>query len=62
MTLDSRFKTLPLDASESYDMPISIIGDPSVIKEHSTTVQLEVVSIDDVGKYKVVKENVFTIN
>lgn len=62
LTLDSRFKTLPLDASESYDMPISIIGDPSVIKEHSTTVQLEVVSIDDVGKYKVVKENVFTIN
>lgn len=60
LSLDSRFKTIPLEPSESYDMPISIIGDPKVITQSKTPIQLEVVSVDDGGKYKAVKENVFT--
>ena len=28
LKLDSRFKTIPLEAGESYDFPVSVLGDP----------------------------------
>lgn len=58
MSLQLRFNDLPLDPGESYDMPLSIYGDPAVINEGQTPVVLTVVSDD--GKYKVSKENIFT--
>lgn len=60
LTLDSRFKTIPLEAGESYDMPISVLGDPKVVTEDKTPIKLKVVSVDDGGKYTAFKENVFT--
>ena len=60
LKLDSRFKTVPLEAGESYDMPVSILGDPKVITQSSVPVKLQVVSVDDGGKYKAIRENVFT--
>ncbi|ELA08114.1 4Fe-4S ferredoxin [Moraxella macacae 0408225] len=59
LTLDSRFKTIPLEAGESYDMPVSVIGDPNVITQNKTPIQLQVISVDDNGQYKATKENVF---
>ena len=60
LQLDSRFKTIPLDPSESYDFPISVLGDPNVIKQANTPIVLEAVSVDDGGKYKATHQNVFT--
>lgn len=60
LTLDSRFKTIPLEAGESYDMPVSVLGDANVIKQGSTPITLKVVSVDDGGKYTATKSNVFT--
>lgn len=60
LTLDSRFKTIPLEAGESYDMPVSVLGNPDVIKQSSTPITLKVVSVDDGGKYTATKSNVFT--
>lgn len=60
LTLDSRFKTIPLEAGESYDMPVSVLGDPKVIKQGNTPIMLKVVSVDDGGKYTATKANVFT--
>lgn len=53
----TRFKELPLDAGESYDIPVSVYGDPKVITTDRLPITLTVVSED--GKYKVSKENVF---
>lgn len=60
LKLDSRFKTIPLEAGESYDIPISVLGDPNVIKQGSTPITLKVASVDDGGKYTAIKDNVFT--
>lgn len=58
LTLDSRFERIPLQPSESFDMPITIIGDPNIITEESTPITLTVTSED--GKYTASKQNVFT--
>lgn len=58
LSLQLRFNDVPLEAGESYDMPVSIYGDPSVIDEGQTPVTLTVTSED--GKYKVSKQNIFT--
>ena len=60
LKLDSRFKTIPLEAGESYDFPVSVLGDPKVITQSNIPIQMQVVSVDDGGKYKAVKDNVFT--
>ena len=60
LKLDSRFKTIPLEAGESYDFPVSVLGDPKVITQSNIPIQKQVVSVDDGGKYKAVKDNVFT--
>ncbi len=60
LRLESRFKTIPLEAGESYDLPISVIGDPKVISQGSTPITLKVMSVDDGGKYTATKANVFT--
>lgn len=58
LTLRSRFDELPLNPGESYDMPVSITGDPSVISPGQTPVTLTVSSKD--GAYTISKDNVFT--
>lgn len=58
LSLQLRFNDVPLEAGESYDMPVSIYGDPDVIDEGQTPVTLTVTSED--GKYKVSKQNIFT--
>lgn len=57
MTLRSRFKELPLQASELYDLPVSIIGDPNIIKPGSTPVTITVYSKD--GQYSASAQDVF---
>ncbi|WP_227430824.1 cytochrome c oxidase accessory protein CcoG [Psychrobacter sp. I-STPA6b] len=58
LTLRTRFSSLPLNAGESYDLPIRIIGDPSIVKKGQTQIELNVDSKD--GQYHVSKQNVFT--
>lgn len=60
MSLQSRFKTISLDPSESYEFPVSVVGDPKVIKQGNTPITLKVVSSDDNGKYTATKQAVFT--
>lgn len=56
-SLHSRIKELPLDAGESYDMPVSVYGDPKIVAKGKTPITLTVKSTD--GKFTVSKENVF---
>ncbi len=58
LSLQLRFNDVPLDAGESFDMSVSIYGDPAIIDKGQTPVTLHVASED--GKYEVSKENVFT--
>lgn len=58
LDLQLRFNDVPLDPGESFNMPVSILGDPAIIDEGQTLVTLNVVSED--GKYSASKENVFT--
>ena len=58
MSLELRFNDVPLEPGESFDMSVSIYGDPDIIESGQTPVTLNVVSED--GKYKVSKENIFT--
>ena len=53
LSLQLRFNDVPLEPGESFDMPVSIYGDPDTITEGQTAVTLNVVSED--GKYKVSK-------
>ncbi|WP_114801042.1 cytochrome c oxidase accessory protein CcoG [Moraxella canis] len=57
MTLRSRFKELPLQANEPYDLPVSIIGDPSVVQPGSTPITITVYSQD--GQYSASAQDVF---
>lgn len=57
MTLKARFKELPLQANEPYDLPVSIYGDPKVIKEGHTPITITVYSKD--GKYSSQAQDVF---
>ncbi|WP_296405981.1 cytochrome c oxidase accessory protein CcoG [Psychrobacter sp.] len=56
--LMTRFKSIPLDAGESYDMPVSIAADPKVITQSETPITFNVDSKD--GSYHASKTNVFT--
>ena len=58
LSLQLRFNDVPLDPGESFDMAVSIYGDPAVVAEGQTPVTLNVVSED--GQYKVSKQNIFT--
>ena len=58
MSLELRFNDVPLEPGESFDMSVSIYGDPDIIEQGQTPVTLNVESED--GKYKVSKQNVFT--
>ena len=58
LTLQLRIDQLPLGPGESYDMPVSIYGDPEVIEKGQTPVVLTVTSED--GTYTASKENIFT--
>lgn len=57
LSLELRFNDVPLEAGESFDMPVSIYGDTEVIEAKQTPVTLQVTSED--GKYKVTKQNTF---
>ena len=57
MTLRSRFKELPLQANEPYDLPVSIIGDPNVVPVGSTPITITVFSKD--GTYSASAQDVF---
>ena len=57
LSLELRFNDVPLEAGESFDMPVSIYGDTEVIEAEQTPVTLQVTSED--GKYKVTKQNTF---
>lgn len=57
LTLRSRFKQLPLQANEPYDLPVSVIGDPAIIKAGSTPITITVYSTD--GKYSTSAQNMF---
>ena len=57
LSLELRFNDVPLEAGESFDMPVSIYGDAEVIEAKQTPVTLQVTSED--GKYKVTKQNTF---
>ena len=58
LSLELRFNNLELKAGESFDMPMSIFGDPDVIEFGQTPVTLNVTSED--GQYQVSKQNIFT--
>ncbi len=58
LSLQLRFNDVPLAPGESFDMPVSIYGDPSVVESGQTPVTLKVVSED--GKYEASKTNTFT--
>ena len=58
LSLGVRFNDVPLEAGESFDMPVSIYGDPEVIEFGQTPITLTVASED--GKYNVSKQNIFT--
>ncbi len=58
MTLRSRFKQLPLQANEPYDLPVSVIGDPAVVKPGNTPITITVFSED--GQYTASAQDVFT--
>jgi cytochrome c oxidase accessory protein FixG len=58
LSLQLRFNDVPLAPGESFDMPVSIYGDPEVVEPGQTPVTLHVESED--GQYKVSKDNVFT--
>lgn len=58
LSLYTSFNEVPLEAGESFDMSVSIYGDPDVVDEGQTPVTLNVESED--GKYNVSKQNIFT--
>lgn len=58
LTLRSRFKELPLNANEPYNMPVSVIGDPAVIKQGQTPITITVFSAD--GQYSVSTQDYFS--
>lgn len=58
LSLRTRFDKLPLQAGESYDLPVSIFGDPKVVAQGQTPVVMTVTSED--GAFTASKQNVFT--
>ncbi len=58
MTLKSRFEELPLDANESYDLPVSVFADANTITER-TPITITVYSTD--GTYSASQTDFFEI-
>ncbi len=58
LDLRTRFPSLPLDAGESYEMPVSIVADPKLVQHGELPVEFNVDSQD--GTYHITKSNVFT--
>ncbi|WP_435978834.1 cytochrome c oxidase accessory protein CcoG [Psychrobacter sp. DM4] len=58
LSLQLRFNDVPLVAGESFDMSVSVYGDPAVVASGQTPITLNVISED--GQYSVSKDNVFT--
>ena len=58
LSLVTRFASLPLDAGESYDMPVSVVADPKVLDQKEIPVVFNVDSKD--GNYHASRTNVFT--
>lgn len=59
ITLKSRFEQLPLDANESYDLPVSLYADSRIITARHTPITITVYSTD--GKYSVSQQDVFIV-
>lgn len=57
LALRSRFKELPLAANESFDLPVTIIGDPNKISAGSTPITITVYSED--GQYNISSQDHF---
>lgn len=57
-TLNTRFESIPLNAGESYDMPVSVAADPKAIDQNEVPVTFNVDSKD--GTYHASRTNVFT--
>ncbi|WP_019673847.1 cytochrome c oxidase accessory protein CcoG [Psychrobacter lutiphocae] len=60
LSLRTRLKTLPLEAGRSYDLPVSVVGDPKVVGKGEIPVTFNVDSID--GTYHASRSNVFNSN
>lgn len=58
LSLRTRFSSLPLNAGESYDLPVTVVGDPSVVSKGQTQIVFNVDSKD--GQYHAERQNVFT--
>lgn len=59
LTLQSNWKTIPLEAGEGFDLPVSVVGNPKEIPSVSVPVTFKVESIDD-DTLMAEKANVFT--
>lgn len=60
IVLKSRFEQISLDASESYDLPVSLYADGSIITAPRTPITITLYSTD--GQYSVSADDVFVIN
>lgn len=60
ISLKSRFEKLPLNASEAYDLPVSLMGDSQIIKENRIPITITIYSED--GKYSQSQQDVFVID
>ena len=58
MVLRTRFSSLPLNAGESYELPVTVVGDPAVVAQGQIQIVFNVDSKD--GQYHVSRQNVFT--
>ena len=54
----TRFESVPLEAGESFNMPVSVRADPTTLSNTEVPITFNVDSKD--GKYHVSKQNVFT--
>ena len=57
LTLRSRFKQLPLDANESFDLPVTIVGDSTKISTGNTPITITAYSED--GQYSISSQDTF---
>ena len=57
ITLQSRFKELPLNAGETYDVPISLFADKDKISQNRTPITITVYSDD--GQYTISNNDFF---
>lgn len=60
LELKSRFKQLPLQANEAYNLPVSVFGDPAVIQAGHTPITITLYSVD--GKYSASAQDIFILD